>query len=90
MSLLLAREFTAQGHEVKIVTTTPSGQSKDDLECTVLRSPGMRQLAAAARWCDILFHNNISLQTAWPLLRHRRPLWSVWHMKKALRARLKT
>lgn len=75
-SLLLAREFTAKGHEVRIVTSTTTVNAADNHGFPVLRAPNRRQLAQAVQWCDVFFHNNISLQTSWPLLCHRRP-WIV-------------
>lgn len=77
VSLLLAREFVAAGHSVKVATMTPddSGASYD---FEVLRRPSFGQLAQAARWCDVYFQNNISLPLAAPLLIVRRP-WLVCH-----------
>ncbi len=72
---LLAEEFFAAGHEVKVVTQTPKpGQLEAPIE--ILRRPTASELLNAVRWCDLYFHNNISLQTAWPLLLVRRP-WVV-------------
>ncbi len=78
---LLAEEFAAAGHEVKIVTQTPlpPGSGDDRLfPFEILRRPGPGALFAAVKWCDVFFHNNISLQTAWPLLAVRRP-WAITH-----------
>lgn len=77
MSELLARRFVEQGHQVTLVTqTTYDGQ--DDYPFRVVRAPSRRELLRAVRWGDVFFHNNISLQTAWPLLLTRRP-WVVAH-----------
>ena len=77
ISLLLAQAFTQAGHIVKVVTQTPNSQA-DNFPFEVIRRPDYRQLLAAVRWCDVYFHNNISLQTVWPLLFARRP-WVVAH-----------
>ena len=77
MSELLARRFVAQGHEVTLVTQTPY-DGKDDYPFRIVRAPNRRELIGAVRWGDVFFHNNISLQTAWPLLLVRRP-WIVAH-----------
>lgn len=77
MSGILAHEFARRGEEVRVVTTTTE-------ECTeafpfeVIRRPGAAELVRLVRWCDVFFHNNISLQTAWPLLFVRKP-WVVAH-----------
>ncbi|MCE0522893.1 MAG: glycosyltransferase family 4 protein [Methylacidiphilales bacterium] len=77
VSLLLAREFVAAGHSVKVATMTPDdGGAAYDFE--VLRKPSLAQLTQAARWCDIYFQSNISLPLAAPLLVVRRP-WVIVH-----------
>lgn len=72
---LLAREFVAAGHEVRVVTQTlgDSGES-----CAVFRKPSVSTLLRLVDWAEIVFHNHISVRTAWPLLLvHRR--WFVTH-----------
>lgn len=77
ISEALAAEFARLGHEVRVVTQS-AGDDHPAWPFQVLRRPGARELLAAVRWCDVFFHNNISLQTAWPLLCVRRP-WVVAH-----------
>lgn len=77
VSRVLAAEFFRQGHEVKLVTQTPSNEA-NEFSFPVIRRPNAGELIAAIRWCDVVFHNNISLQTAWPLLLVRRP-WVITH-----------
>ena len=77
MSELLARALTAQGHRVVVVTQTPRDEA-DEFPFRVVRCPKPRQLLRLVRGCEVFFHNNISLQTAWPLLLARRP-WVVAH-----------
>ena len=72
VSNLLAREFAAQGHEVRVVTQTAGS---GDFPFAVVRRPGPFELLRQLRWCDVFFQNNISLRTAWPLLFVRRPLF---------------
>lgn len=77
VSLLLAHEFVAAGHSVRVIT----GTAEDDgveFPFAVLRRPTLRQLFGAVVWCDVFFHNNVSLRMAWPLLALRRP-WVVAH-----------
>ena len=76
MSLLLARAFLARGHEVHIVTSTPSLDPDDDHGLTVIRCPDRKTLRREVAWCGICFHNNISLSHAWPLLWRSKP-WVV-------------
>jgi glycosyltransferase involved in cell wall biosynthesis len=75
-SLDLARAFIKMEHEVQVITQTPSRQADDDHGLTVLRRPDRTALFRVLRWCDVFFQNNISLQTAWPLVFIRRP-WVV-------------
>ena len=72
VSNLLAREFVAQGHEVRVVT-----QTAGDLHLlfTVVRCPAAGDLIVQVQWCDVFLQNNISLRTLWPLLFIRRPLF---------------
>ena len=72
VSNLLAREFVARGHEVRIVTQTPGD---GDFPFVIIRRPGISDLVRQVRWCDVFFQNNISLRTLWPLLFIRRPLF---------------
>jgi glycogen(starch) synthase len=74
---VLAHEFTALGHDVKVVTRT----AEDDgtrFPFEIARRPTPPRLLELTAWCDVMFHNNISLQTAWPLLVMPRP-WVVAH-----------
>ena len=95
VSFTLAREFVKAGHELKVVTTTRD-ESETELPFEVIRRPAPWELARLVRWCDVFFHNNISLQTAWPLFYIRKP-WVVSHHtwltrisgRKGIRDRLK-
>ncbi len=73
----LAREFVRQNHEVKLITSTPMA-SATRLSFEVLRQPTASALLKLVSWCDICWHNNVSLRTAWPLLFIRKP-WVVTH-----------
>ena len=72
---LLADEFVALGHMVKVVTMTPSSAT-DRFPYEVHRRPPPQRLLSAIRWCDVVLQNQISLQFAWPLLLVRRP-WVI-------------
>ena len=71
-SNLLAREFVALGHEVRVITQT---EGNGDFAFAVIRRPGPVALLRLLRWCDVFLQNNISLRTLWPLLFLRRPLF---------------
>lgn len=77
---ILAEQFTARGHEVRVVTTTPARSSADDegLPYPIYRNPGALEMLRLMRWSDLYFQNNISVRTLWPLLLVRRP-WVVSH-----------
>ncbi len=77
VSLVLAAQFVAAGHEVKVVTGTAADDGKR-FAFEVIRRPNPVHLVRLVAWCDVYFHNNISLQTAWPLLLVKRP-WVVAH-----------
>jgi glycogen synthase len=81
VSAMLAQEFVEQGHEVQLVTQTSA--AKDELlnpafPFHVVRQPSLVKLLALVNWCDLFWHNNISLQTFLPLLPIRKP-WIVTH-----------
>jgi glycogen synthase len=69
---LLAREFVARGHEVRVVTQSAGAGS---FPFEVVRQPSTIRLFGLVKWCDIFLQNNISLRTLWPLLFLKRPLF---------------
>ena len=71
-SNLLAREFVALGHEVRVITQT---EGFGHFPFAVIRRPGPLALLRQLRWCEVFLQNNISLRTLWPLLVVRRPLF---------------
>lgn len=75
---VLAEEWTRLGHEVRVVTTTPAGDGARETGFAVVREPALLELVRLVQWCDVYFHNNISLQTVWPLVFVHRP-WVVAH-----------
>jgi len=77
VSRILAHEFVRSGHEVIVVTQTMEDDGRQ-FPFAIHRRPGPGVLMRLVEWCDVYFHNNISLRTAWPLLIRRRP-WVVAH-----------
>jgi glycogen(starch) synthase len=96
VSRSLAEEFVRQGHEVQLVTQTPatvnSSPNAQPPPFPIWRRPPARTLLGLTRWCDVYFHNNISLPRAWPILLVPRP-WivahHVWIPRSGMAARLK-
>jgi len=91
---MLAEEFLRQGHEVRVITQTQRSDEAvpDAFPFELQRRPTAQRLLALVRWCDVYFHNNVSLPCAWPVLFVRRP-WvvahHVWIPKRGLIGRLK-
>ena len=75
VSSILAHEFARRRHEVIVVTQT---MGKGTFPFEVRRRPPLARLPGLTRWSDVVFHNNISLRTAWPLAAIRRP-WIIAH-----------
>lgn len=69
----LANEFTAQGHEVKLISQTPTTDSKQ-FSFEVIRQPTNQKILELTRWCDVYFQGCISLKGLWPLMFVPRPL----------------
>lgn len=80
VSLILAEEFAAAGHEVRLITHAVADARTDDsrFPYPVYRRPGPARMLALLKWCDVYFQNNISVRTLWPLLWRRRP-WIPAH-----------
>jgi glycosyltransferase involved in cell wall biosynthesis len=71
VSALLAGEFSRLGHVVMIVTQTAA---ENEEQFAVVRQPSLRTLLGLISWCDVFWHNNLSLRTVWPALLMRRPV----------------
>jgi glycosyltransferase involved in cell wall biosynthesis len=78
VSLMLAREFARAGHQVIVITRTPGGEDEPEFPFRLVRRPAARELLRLTAWAEVVFHNNLSLRTAWSLLLVRRP-WVVAH-----------
>jgi glycosyltransferase involved in cell wall biosynthesis len=94
VSEILAAEFARAGHEVRVITETSSGNSTDEQPYKVLRCVPQRVILREVKWCDVFFHNSISMRNAWPLLLVRKPWVIAQHTylfdgKKSVRSRIK-
>lgn len=73
VSALLAEAFVKAGHEVTVLTRTPGDGAEPATSYGVVRGANFRLTRSLLRKCDVFFQNNISLQTAVPLLTLRKP-----------------
>ena len=62
------------GHAVVVITQTVDGLDHAEFGAPIVRTPSLRRLLELVRWCDVFWHNNLSLRTAWPALLLRKPL----------------
>lgn len=79
VSGILAEEFVALGHEVRVVTQTPAAGEPAGQPFQVFRRPARGALFGLIRWCDVYFQSNISLATLWPAWLLRRPVVVTYH-----------
>lgn len=73
VSGLLAAEFCALGHTMKVVTQTPADGGEEG-SFAIARNPSTAQLFELVKWCDVFWQNNLSLRTVWPGLFLRKPV----------------
>ncbi len=79
VSGILAEEFAALGHEVRVITQTPAASEPAGQPFQVFRQPSRGALFGLLRWCDVYFQSNISLATLWPAWLVRRPVVITYH-----------
>lgn len=74
---ILAHEFFAQGHKVKLISQTPDPDGKF-FPFDVIRRPSSWQFLNLLSWCDLFFQPSISLKGIWALPIQPKP-WIVSH-----------
>lgn len=84
VSRLLAQEFCRLGHEVRLITQTP-GKTREAFSFPVTRQASAAQLIELTRWCDLSWHNNLSVRTIWPAFVLRKPVVITHQGSYALR-----
>lgn len=78
MSELLADGFHGAGHDVHVVTETASVSDVEDCcrSYGITRRPRLAELWRLVAASDVVFHNNVCIRLAWPLVFLRKP-WVV-------------
>jgi len=74
VSTLLAEEFVKIGDSVVVITQTADGPNLTKSAIPIVRAPSVSRLRRLTKWCDVFWHNNLSLRTVWPALSLRKPL----------------
>ena len=74
VSALLAEEFVVLGHSVVIVTQTAGGTDLTESGAAIVRAPSAGRLRGLVKWCDVFWHNNLSLRSVWPAFLLRKPV----------------
>jgi len=57
-----------------VITQTLGGADVTDFGAPIVRGPSSARLFRLIKWCDVFWHNNLSLRTVWPALLLRKPL----------------
>ena len=78
-SQFLAEQMHRHGLHVEVVTQTPDNDASVRVPFPVHRRPSRGQLLCLVRQADLVYQNNISLNTLWPLLLAPRPLIVASH-----------
>ena len=74
VSALLAEEFVKQRHSVMIVTQSAGETRQTEFGAPIVRAPSPQRLVQLVKWCDVFWHNNLSIRTMWPALLLGKPL----------------
>jgi glycogen(starch) synthase len=73
MMEILAEEFAAAGHQVKVVTQIASDAERKH-EYGIVRSPSLKSCVQLLRWSDVCLSANVSLRVLGPMAIAGRPL----------------
>jgi len=71
---VLAEEFVAAGHCVKVVTVTDGDRDLQNSNYEIHRSPKLPLFIRLLRWSDVCLTANVSLRALGPMLLARRPI----------------
>lgn len=78
-TLTIASGLVERGHDVTVVTGTPS-DTPDDFPFRVCRNPNPARLIGLVREAEVVWQNHVSLRLFWPLVFVRRPLVIMHHI----------
>jgi glycogen synthase len=73
MMEILAEEFIAAGHRVKVVTQV-AGKAESEHDYEVVRLPSLQSYLELLRWSDVCLCANVSLRGLLPIMIARTPL----------------
>jgi len=73
MMEILAEEFTAAGHQVKVATRVAS-EVERNCDYEVIRLPPLKSYLQLLRWCDVCLSANVTLRGLLPVIVTRTPL----------------
>jgi glycogen(starch) synthase len=74
VSALLAEEFVKANHSVVIVTQSAGENDRTEFGAQIVREASAQQLRRLVKWCDVFWHNNLSIRAMWPGLLLGKPL----------------
>ena len=74
---ILAEEFAALGHKVRVVTGSAGNNDESDKGYQIIRTPGGRDVVGLFRWSDVVLQNQFSIRFVGPGFVVRRPLFVV-------------
>ena len=74
VSALLAEEFVKANHSVVIVTQSAGESDQTPFGAPIVRGASPWKLVRLVKWCDVFWHNNLSIRTMWPGLVLGKPL----------------
>jgi glycogen synthase len=72
MMEILAEEFVAAGHQVRVVTQTDT-ELEHSSGYEVIRLPNLQTYVQLLRWSDVCLYGSISLRGMWPMIVVPRP-----------------
>ena len=75
---LLAKQWTALGHEV-IVATKTQAKIEAPLPYKIHRGPSRSEMVRLLQWADVYFQSNVSLGLLSPWVSSRKPLFITHH-----------
>src|ERR1041384_1287419 len=74
VSALLAEEFVRANHSVVIVTQSAGESDRTEFGSRIVREASAQELRRLVKWCDVFWHNNLSIRAMWPGLLLGKPV----------------